>query len=555
MKRDYLQIVTRAVLLVLPLSIAFVGMKPAAEAELSPEWVSRAPVGTSLSSGPAGIYVDPDGVSYITGTSGSSSSTDITTVSFAADGSLRWSKTFNSGGANADQARWITKSADGIIYVVGNTPGPGSFANLLVLGYNANTGALVKKFKYSSGPGTSEFGSGIVTDAAGNLYIVGGTVGDGPDVMTLKFNSAGVLQWRKVYDGPAFAPFSLDSPVKILLDPNGDVVVAITGYQASNHADYVVIKYAPSDGTEIWNKNWGVSGDDFPVDMEIDAAGNIYVTGIGIDFIDKYSTIKLRGTDGQLLWQFYDSLGLDHIATGLFLDGIGGVFITGASDPDGDHSNFNDDFFTVKRDAASGAQLWTHAYGASCVGCYDVPSDVRVDSAGNVFVVGITSSPPFSNDIILFVLDTNTGQEKNRGLVFNTGTEVLRSGALRFDSAFNLFDGGSIYNANTGAVDMTVTKWASLVEGGGGIPCADLVSFQARCKSSGGGNKLQAQLTLTNTSHSGEQVTMTVDGNPTPVTINGNKAQLSINNPGPGEHTIELTDPAGCFPPAVPSCN
>ena len=46
-----------------------------------------------------------------------------------------------------------------------------------------------------------------------------------------------------------------------------------------------------------------------------------------------------------------------------------------------------------------------------------------------------------------------------------------------------------------------------------------------------------------------------VDGNPTPVTINGNQAQLSINNPAPGEHTVELTDPAGCFPPMVPSCN
>ena len=92
-------------------------------------------------------------------------------------------------------------------------------------------------------------------------------------------------------------------------------------------------------------------------------------------------------------------------------------------------------------------------------------------------------------------------------------------------------------------------------EGGGGIPCGDLVSFQVRCKSGGGGQKLQAKLTLTNTSHSGEQVTITVDGNPTPVTINGNKAQLSINNPAPGEHTVELTDPAGCFPPMVPSCN
>jgi probable HAF family extracellular repeat protein len=91
--------------------------------------------------------------------------------------------------------------------------------------------------------------------------------------------------------------------------------------------------------------------------------------------------------------------------------------------------------------------------------------------------------------------------------------------------------------------------------GGGGIPCGDLVSFQVRCKSGGGGQKLQARLVLTDTSHSGEQVTITVDGDPTPVTINGNKAQLSINNPAPGEHTIELTDPAGCFPPATPSCD
>jgi len=158
--------------------------------------------------------------------------------------------------------------------------------------------------------------------------------------------------------------------------------------------------------------------------------------------------------------------------------------------------------------------------------------------------------------VILFVLDTATGIETNRGLVFKVGTEVPSTGALRFDAAFNLYDGGKIYNANTGAVDMSVTKWASLVAGGGGIPCEDLVSFQVRCKPTGGaGHKLQAKLTLTDTSHSGEQVTITVDGNPTPVTINGNQAQLSINNPALGEHTVTLTDPAGCFPPAMPSCD
>jgi hypothetical protein len=535
--------------------VGLTGLSVTGEAQLAPQWISRVPVGSALSAGIAGIHVDPDGVSYITGISGPSPNTDITTVSFAPDGSTRWTQTWNSAGNGADQASGITMGPNGVIYVVGNTPGPDNFANLLILAYDAATGALLDTIQFSSGPGRSEFGSSIVTDAAGNLYVAGGTVGDGLDVMTLKFNSGGVLQWRQVYDGPAFAPFSNDTPVKILLDPSGNVLVAITGYQSDNHADYVVNKYAPANGALLWSKNWGVSGDDFPADMEIDAAGDIYVTGIGINFINKYSTIKLRGSDGQLLWQFYDALGLDHSAHGLFLDGVGGVFITGSSDPDGDHSNFNDDFFTVKRDAATGAQLWTHVYGANCVGCYDVPSDMRVDSAGNVFVAGITSSPPFSNEIILFVLDTATGLETNRGLVFNTGVEIPHTGALRFDAAFNLYDGGFIYNANTGAVDMSVTKWASLVAGGGGIPCEDLVSFQVRCKQGASGDKLQAKLTLTDTSHSGEQVTITVDGNPNTVTINGGKATLQINNEPLGQHTVELTDPAGCFAPVITNCN
>ena len=90
---------------------------------------------------------------------------------------------------------------------------------------------------------------------------------------------------------------------------------------------------------------------------------------------------------------------------------------------------------------------------------------------------------------------------------------------------------------------------------GGGIPCEDLVSFQARCQSDGSRHRLQAKLTLTDTSHSGEQVTITVDGNPNSVTIKGDRAQLVINNPALGGHTIELTDPAGCFPPVVATCD
>jgi hypothetical protein len=141
--------------------------------------------------------------------------------------------------------------------------------------------------------------------------------------------------------------------------------VLIHGVMGSLHPDYVVVKYGASDGATIWQANWGVNGEDSPRDMEIDALGDVYVTGTGLDFHDKFSTIKLRGSDGSLLWQAYDAGGLDDGAAALSLDGIGGVFITGTVDPDGDQSNLNDNIYTVKRDAATGAQLWTHLYGAN----------------------------------------------------------------------------------------------------------------------------------------------------------------------------------------------
>ena len=541
-------------LFALLLAFFFFGMTTLVRADFSPLWSSRVPAGTSLAAGPAGFHVDPDGVSYMTGIVGSSSVNDIKTISFAPDGSTRWSATYDSG-KSGDQARDLARGPGNLLYVVGSTPGPDFFANVLVLVYDVTNGALLKTIQYSSGPGLSETAADVIGDSAGNIYVIAGTVGDGPDVMTLKFDAAGVLQWRTTWDGPAFSPYDQDNGRKILLDPSGNVLSLISGYMAGGHPDFVVVKYAPLTGAELWEATFGVSGGDFPTDMEIDAAGDVYVSGTGINSIDKFSTVKFRGSDGQRLWQFYDAFGNDHFVTGLFLDGLGGVFITGASDPEGNQSNFNDQFFTVKRDAATGAQLWTHVYGQTCVGCYDVPSDVRVDPEGNVFVIGRTSSAPFSSDVLLLVLDTATGVEKDRGVLFNEGVEIPTPGPLHFDAAFNLYDGGKIYNANTGAVDLKVTKWASLIGGGGGgIPCEDIASFQARCKPTRSGPRLLVRVTLADTSHSGEQVTISVDGAPNVVTISGKSAQLSINNAAAGEHTVELTDPAGCFPPIVTTC-
>jgi hypothetical protein len=450
-------------LIVLGLAVLLAPLAGTARAEISPEWTERLPVGSALAAGIQEMVVDASGVTYVTGIEGASSNTDVRTAAYASDGTLIWSQSFNGPMNWHDQSRGIALGPDGVVYVTGNTPGSGFFANVLVLKYDAHTGTLLDTIQYSSGPGTSEHGASVVADENGNIYIGGGTVGDGGDALILKFDANGQFQWKEVWDGPAFGPYSQDHADEVLLDPNGDLIVRIYGVMGSMHADYVVIKYDPSNGDIIWDTNWGLSGEDAACDMEIDSNGDIYLTGTGLDFSNKYSTIKLRGTDGALLWQEYDSDGLDDFAVELTLDGVGGVFITGSPDPDGDFSNFNNNIYTVKRDAATGAFQWDHLYGANCIGCFDVPGDVAVDPAGNVFVAGYTSSPPYSADLILLVLDTDTGNETERAIVSGDTFESNTPEILAFDSAYNLYCGSDLYHVNTGAVTVSLTKFTTLL--------------------------------------------------------------------------------------------
>ena len=136
--------------------VGLTGLSGTSNADLTPEWISRVPVGNSLS-GTAGIYVDPDGVSYITGTSGASPNTDITTVSFAPDGSTRWTRTWSSQGSGADIASGITKGSNGILYGTRTLTAP------TISALSVTTLAQAGRLKISGSSFGAEQGSGIVT--------------------------------------------------------------------------------------------------------------------------------------------------------------------------------------------------------------------------------------------------------------------------------------------------------------------------------------------------------------------------------------------------------
>ncbi|MCL4197997.1 MAG: PQQ-binding-like beta-propeller repeat protein [Phycisphaerales bacterium] len=433
-------------------------------AELTPEWISRLPVGTSLTAGLKHMVIDDAGVVYITGIHGSSSNTDIITAAYRPDGTPLWQRSWNGPGNWHDQARGVALGPGGVLYVCGNTPGPGSYANVLLLKYDAATGNLLNTIQYSSGPGLSEHAGSVAVDAAGNVYLAGGTVGDGPDAMILKFSAAGAFQWKRVWDGPAQAPYSLDNALQILVEQAGNPVVLIHGVMGSNQPDYVLLKLNPASGQNLWEMRWGGNGGDYPLEMLLDASGDLFVTGSSIiTGFNRYGTIRVRGGDGFVLWQSSEGILNHNSARGLAIDGAGGVYVTGSVDPDTDRSNSNDNFYSVKLDAATGALRWSHSYGANCVYCLDFPTSVIADSAAHVFIAGYTVSAPYSGDMILFQLDAATGLEQNRGIVAgNLQEEVVYSRLMRFDRSESLHIGADFYNANTGVYDMSIIKYASL---------------------------------------------------------------------------------------------
>ncbi|MDX1450577.1 MAG: hypothetical protein R3246_16130, partial [Acidimicrobiia bacterium] len=58
---------------------------------------------------------------------------------------------------------------------------------------------------------------------------------------------------------------------------------------------------------------------------------------------------------------------------------------------------------------------------------------------------------------------------------------------------------------------------------------------------------------MVDSSFDGMTLTVEVDGAPRVVTISGSRARMQVPVPGPSA-TVELVEPAGCFPAQTVSC-
>lgn len=101
-----------------------------------------------------------------------------------------------------------------------------------------------------------------------------------------------------------------------------------------------------------------LSGVDSPAAMTVDGQGNIYVTGFnpGIPFGRDYFTIKYT-SDGAEIWSVRYSEGIENIPRDIAVDTAGNVYVTGESED----SETAYDYATVKYHSA-GVQQWVARY-------------------------------------------------------------------------------------------------------------------------------------------------------------------------------------------------
>jgi hypothetical protein len=258
--------------------------------------------------------------------------------------------------------------------------------------------------------------SDMVLDDAGNVYVTGPVSNVTQDIATAKYDKNGNRLWVKYYAGetdPDIAIEPDDEPIGIGLDANGNVyVVGESGpYFHYYYSEFVTLKY-DAVGNELWVAKHRIdesddnlnSGGGSLSDMAVDIYGNVYLAGSLTSPGDTlkngdYLTIKYDASGRQRWLKHYDGGNLLEGVHAIAVDAEANVYVTGESGSVTDY-----DLVTVKYDS-TGAILWAHNLNDNAT--HDAGEDITLDDLGNVYVIGGAKSTDRNYDLLTVKYDSD----------------------------------------------------------------------------------------------------------------------------------------------------
>jgi len=218
----------------------------------------------------------------------------------------------------------------------------------------------------------------IVRDTRGDVIVVGVTDNGirGGEAVIIKYaGTDGTRLWEKRHDCPQDRE---DVPMDLVVERDGNVVL-VGGIRNGVRTDYYLAKYSGQDGSLIWERKESgeVNTSEAPRMLGVDSGGDLIVT------TGSYRTTKYSAVDGARIWEHAKD---NAVARDVVIDRRDNVIVTGSSGVGG-----SDDYYTAKYSGVDGRLLWEKRYNGLGDG-FDVATGVAVDAGDDVVVTGGTSN-------------------------------------------------------------------------------------------------------------------------------------------------------------------
>ena len=288
------------------------------------------------------------------------------------------------------------------------------------------------------------FGRDIAIDSSGNVYVTGYTGSSGAG--SNDFFIAKYSASGTIQWQRTLGASSNDTGAAITVDSSGNVYVAGTTFSP----DTILIAKYNNSGTIQWQKTLGGSGDHRTYDIAVDSSGNAYVTGKYYESgVGSGILLAKYNSSGNLQWQKRTSGGTEDIGHSIKLDSSGNIYIVGQTRTNATYH----DILVIKLDS-SGSVIWDRAI-TSASNNSDVGEGVAIDSSGNVYVTGKIND---GGAIKLFVAKFNSsGTIQWQRTLSGNGEHGYGVGV---DGSGNVYVVGTTYITGQ-SYDMLIAQWNS----------------------------------------------------------------------------------------------
>jgi len=326
------------------------------------------------------------------------------TISKTDTGYLHWETIYSSATTGrGDHGYAICFDNDGNYLIAAETGAQPAGSSWLILKYSIQGDLLWEKKIAGQKPDFS-YPFDIITDNLNNVYVCGIGINQNwsQDILIVKLNQHGEMQWEKWYDGP---DQGTDIPFSLKLYNNGLLAVTGVSYSIGDGNDVLTLCY-DTNGNELWQKRYHNFNLDEGYESAFDSQGNLLVAGVSESSITGMDYLLLKySPTGDLIWQKHfdgPQSSLD-VATAIAVGPDDHIYLSG-------YATGNDfDYMTLRLDP-SGDIVWEKIYDGP-VGYNDVATDIVLDNTGNLIVTGWTRGDSTRNDFATLKYSPNGDEE------------------------------------------------------------------------------------------------------------------------------------------------